>query len=348
MSMEKELALIDIGYACFAIPKFRGEKEDFTGWLSKVERVFACCILNDQEKFKVVISRLRGYALEWWERYKYKRKKRGKSKIKTWDKLRGKLEYAFAPTSYLHKHLFRPFEGNDLNSSSKDIPFNKGSPMSACIPNPTPFLCLETPNPNKDEKILGEEVTSLINPPPKFDELEVEEPQVSDFEPCEVIDEIEELLCQEEFPHLQQELRTILFEERGYDVHFQGCHFHSSSSTSWEASSKQIHAWQGPSSVPLFEFHDKRHFMEFYLNFKVPYPKMMGAIKDQALGEQPSSLHIYSSSTEVKNIHILVRNTMEQSDSRWVDSTRNFPGLVTLFGPATEGGISCTHHPLKA
>ena len=135
MSMEKELALIDIGYACFAIPKFRGEKEDFTGWLSKVERVFACCILNDQEKFKVVISRLRGYALEWWERYKYKRKKRGKSKIKTWDKLRGKLEYAFAPTSYLHKHLFRPFEGNDLSSSSKDIPFNKGSPMSACIPD---------------------------------------------------------------------------------------------------------------------------------------------------------------------------------------------------------------------
>ena len=232
MSLEKELALIDIGYACFAIPKFRGEKEDFTGWLSKVERVFACCILNDQEKFKVVISRLRGYALEWWERYKYKRKKRGKSKVNTWDKLRGKLEYAFAPTSYLHKHLFRPFEGNDLNSSSKDIPFNKGSPMSACIPNPTPLLCLDTPNPNKDEKILGEEVTSLINPPPKFDELEVEEPQMSDFEPCEVIDEIEELLCQEEFPHLQQELRTILFEERGFDVYFQGCVFHFFNSTS--------------------------------------------------------------------------------------------------------------------
>jgi len=35
----------------------------------------------------------------------------------------------------------------------------------------------------------------------------------------------------------------------------------------------QIHAWQGSSLVPLFEFHDKRHFMEFYLNFKVPYPK---------------------------------------------------------------------------
>ena len=184
--------------------------------------------------------------------------------------------------------------------------------------------------------------------PPKFDELEIDEHQVSDLEPCEVVDEIEGLLCQEECPHLQQELRTILFEERGFNVYFQGCLFHSFNLTSWEVSSMQIHAWQGSHLVPLFEFHDKRHFMEFYSNFNVPYPNMMGAIKDQASGEQPVSLHIYSSSKEVKNVHILVRNTVEQSDSRWADSTRTFPGFVTLFGPATEGGISCTHHPLKA
>ena len=146
--------------------------------------------------------------------------------------MRAKLEYAFPPTSYLHKHLFLPFAGNGLNSFPKDIPFNKGSPMSACIPNSTPFLCLETPNPNKDEKILGEEVTSLVNPPPKFDELEVEEPQASDLEPCEVVDEIEQLLCQEECPRLKQELRTVLFEERGFDVYFQGCVFHFFNSTS--------------------------------------------------------------------------------------------------------------------
>ena len=39
MSLEKELALIDIGYACFKIQKFRGQEEEFTGWLPKVERV---------------------------------------------------------------------------------------------------------------------------------------------------------------------------------------------------------------------------------------------------------------------------------------------------------------------
>ena len=96
---------------------------------------------------------------------------------------------------------------------------------------------------------------------------------MSDFEQCGVIEGIEELLNQEECPHLRQELRTILFKERGLDVYFQGYHLRSSKSTSWEVSSILINAWQGPSLVPLFEFHDKRYFMKFYLNFKVPHPK---------------------------------------------------------------------------
>jgi len=78
-------------------------------------------------------------------------------------------------------------------------------------------------------------------------------------------------------------LRTILFEERGIDVYFQGDHFHSLNSTSKEVSFKQVHAWQGSSLVPLFEFRDKRHFMEFYLNFKVPYPKVMESYLGQTL-----------------------------------------------------------------
>ena len=57
------------------------------------------------------------------------------------------------------------------------------------------------------------------------------------------------------------------------DAYFQGCVFHSFKTKSWEVSSIQIHAWQGFSLVPLFELHDKRHFMQFYLNFKMPVLK---------------------------------------------------------------------------
>ena len=55
-----------------------------------------------------------------------------------------------------------------------------------------------------------------------------------DLEQCGVVEEIEEPLSQEECPHLQQELTTILSEEGGFDVYFQGYEFHSFNSTSWQ------------------------------------------------------------------------------------------------------------------
>ena len=39
--------------------------------------------IDDQEKSKVVISRLRGCALQWWQNYKIKRRKKGKEKVRT-------------------------------------------------------------------------------------------------------------------------------------------------------------------------------------------------------------------------------------------------------------------------
>jgi len=45
---------------------FMAKKDEFRCWISKVERIFTCCNLDDQDKFKVVISRLRGCALQWW------------------------------------------------------------------------------------------------------------------------------------------------------------------------------------------------------------------------------------------------------------------------------------------
>ena len=123
------------------LQSFAAKKEDFPYWISEVDQVFTRYNIDEQEKFKVVIKKFRGHALEWWEKYKYKRKKRGKSKITTWVKLRvklrGKLMDTFASTSYLHKYPFLSVEANGFNSSSKNLHFNKGSPMSACNLTPT-------------------------------------------------------------------------------------------------------------------------------------------------------------------------------------------------------------------
>jgi len=62
-----------------------------------------------------------------------------------------------------------------------------------------------------------------------------------------------------------------------------------------------------------------------------------GDHQDQAL----DSLHIHSNSKEVKNIHALVKNTIEQSDRIWADSTGNWPCFVHLLGLEGEGMIDC-------
>jgi len=56
---------------------------------------------------------------------------------------------------------------------------------------------------------------------------------------------------------------------------------------------------------------------------------------------QPASLHIHSSPKEVKNIHALVKNTLEHSDKMRADSAGNCPGFVHFLGLEGEGVIDC-------
>ena len=77
-NFKKELALIDIELISLEIPGFHVQKDEFTTWLSKVEQVFACCNLGDQDNFKMVISRLRGRALKWLKICKFKRRRKVK------------------------------------------------------------------------------------------------------------------------------------------------------------------------------------------------------------------------------------------------------------------------------
>jgi len=56
------------------------------------------------------------------------------------------------------------------------------------------------------------------------------------------------------------------------DVYLLGVHFHFFNPT-WELRSIRIHACQGSFWALSFEFRNKRHFMEFHLNYKVSFPK---------------------------------------------------------------------------
>ena len=82
-NFRKEIALIDIDLVILEISRFHGQKDEFTTWLSKVEQVLGYYNLSDHNMFKMVISSLRGCALQWWKNYKFKRRKKGKEKLRT-------------------------------------------------------------------------------------------------------------------------------------------------------------------------------------------------------------------------------------------------------------------------
>jgi len=108
----------------------------------------------------------------------------------------------FASTSYLHKHPFLSFEANGFNFSSKNLHFNKGSPMSACNSSSTSFFYSEKRNSNKDEEILGEKRSVLVDIPLVFGDCGDEETfeledQRSELKQEGIVQEIEQSFTQE-------------------------------------------------------------------------------------------------------------------------------------------------------
>jgi len=101
-----------------------------------VQQVFTRHNLGDQEKFKVFILRLRGCALQWWTNDEFnKRRKKGKEKVTTWKKLRGKLIVSFCPHTYILKHVPPLSKKNGSKSSQMDVHFSEGSPMNSSTLN---------------------------------------------------------------------------------------------------------------------------------------------------------------------------------------------------------------------
>ena len=85
------------------IPEFEGQldPDDFLEWMQTVERIFEYKDVPDGQKVTIVALKLRKYASLWWENMAKKRAKRGKPKIRSWDKMKSQLKGWFLPPSYL-------------------------------------------------------------------------------------------------------------------------------------------------------------------------------------------------------------------------------------------------------
>lgn len=84
------------------IPDFEGKlhPDEFVDWLQTVERVFEYKEILEEKKVKIIAVKLKKHASIWWENLKTKRAREGKSKIKTWEKMRRELSKKFLPSHY--------------------------------------------------------------------------------------------------------------------------------------------------------------------------------------------------------------------------------------------------------
>nr|XP_009785285.1 PREDICTED: uncharacterized protein LOC104233575 [Nicotiana sylvestris] len=83
-----------------------------SGHIEQAEEVIADQEYSDEKKIKIVAIKLRGYASLWWETSKKERNLEGKTRICTWERMKGELRKQFLQEtyeeySYLKFHSFR-------------------------------------------------------------------------------------------------------------------------------------------------------------------------------------------------------------------------------------------------
>jgi hypothetical protein len=91
------------------IPEFVGnlDPEVFLDWMQTVERVFDLKDVDDNKKVKYVSLKLRKHASIWWTNLQKKREAKGKDKVRSWDKMKKKLQEKFLPPSYLRDNYYK-------------------------------------------------------------------------------------------------------------------------------------------------------------------------------------------------------------------------------------------------
>ena len=83
-----------------------------------VERVFEFKDISEEKKVKLVALKLRKYASIWWSNVMTKRVRKGKGKMRTWEKTKSKLTSKFLPPYYLQDNFLKL---HHLKQGSKNV-----------------------------------------------------------------------------------------------------------------------------------------------------------------------------------------------------------------------------------
>lgn len=75
-------------------------EEELLDWIVSMDTYFESEDILDDHKVKVAKTKMKGHALLWWDYEQAKRRKKGKAKIISWDKMIAKLKDKFLPRDY--------------------------------------------------------------------------------------------------------------------------------------------------------------------------------------------------------------------------------------------------------
>jgi hypothetical protein len=102
-------AVVKLGTrAKMEVPMYEGNLnvEELLDWINSLDKYFDYEEIDDEKKVKHVVTRLKGHATLWWDELQDDRRRKGKSKIKSWDRMVAKLKAKFIPKDY-QLNLFR-------------------------------------------------------------------------------------------------------------------------------------------------------------------------------------------------------------------------------------------------
>jgi hypothetical protein len=90
------------------IPMYEGnlDVKELLDWIRDLEKYFDYEDVEEDKKFKHVVTRLKGHATLWWDDLQSDRHCKGKKKIKSWDRMVTKMKAKFIPMDY-QVNLFR-------------------------------------------------------------------------------------------------------------------------------------------------------------------------------------------------------------------------------------------------
>jgi hypothetical protein len=83
--------------------------EELLDWISSLDKYFDYEEIDDEKKVKHAVTRLKGHATLWWDELQADRRRKGKTKIKSWDRMVAKLKDKFIPKDY-QLNMFRKLQ----------------------------------------------------------------------------------------------------------------------------------------------------------------------------------------------------------------------------------------------